>query len=159
MIKISGKSDATGKRIAVVTSRWNEMITKALTEGALETLASANANVTVLQVPGTWEIPVVIRKLMDSDRFDGYVALGCILQGATSHAGMLAGDVSAALMSLQSQTGIPIAWGVLTPENQEQALERSGMKLGNKGREAASALVETLSVLDQCGEENVRKKK
>lgn len=155
--------DASGKRIAIVVSKWNELVTKALTEGATETLRSANAAaVTVVQVPGTWEIPVVARHLMETGDFDGIVALGCILQGATTHAAMLAGDVSAALMSLQSQTGMPIAWGVLTPENQEQALERSGMKLGNKGREAAAALVETLSVLDQVkrsSTENVKKKR
>jgi len=163
MSTISGRSDATGRRIAVVVSRWNELVTKALTEGALETLKSANAeSVTVIQVPGTWEIPVVARGLIEAGEVDGIVALGCILQGATNHAAMLAGDVSAALMSLQAQTGMPIAWGVLTPENQEQALERSGLKLGNKGREAAAALVDTLSVLDQVrrsSAENVKKKR
>lgn len=160
---MSGKMDASGKRIAVIVSRWNELVTKALTEGATATLQTANAStVTVIHVPGTWEIPVVARNLLETGEVDGIVALGCILQGATTHAAMLAGDVSAALMSLQSQTGVPIAWGVLTPENQEQALERSGMKLGNKGREAASALVETLSVLDQLRRqsgENVKKKR
>jgi 6,7-dimethyl-8-ribityllumazine synthase len=78
----------------------------------------------------------------------GLVALGCILQGATTHAQILAGDVGSALMGLQMETGRPVTWGILTPETQEQALERAGMKLGNKGREAAGALLETLATLN-----------
>lgn len=148
MNQISGQSSAKGKKVAIVVSRWNELITKALLEGATETLTAAGiTEVTVAHVPGTWEIPVVSQKLLKSH--DGIVALGCILQGATTHAALLAGDVSGALMNLQIQTGKPITWGILTPENQEQALERAGMKLGNKGREAAAALVEVLSILDQ----------
>lgn len=151
MNQISGKATAEGKKVAVVVSRWNELVTKALLEGALDTLQSAGIkteNITVAHVPGTWEIPVVTQKLLQNH--DGVVTLGCILQGATTHAALLAGDVSGALMKLQIETGKPITWGILTPENQEQALERAGMKLGNKGREAAAALLETLSVLDQA---------
>ncbi len=148
MRSVSGKQDAAGKKVGIVVSRWNELVTKALLEGALDTLgACGNPEVTVVHVPGTWEIPVVARALLG--KVDGVVALGCIMQGATSHAGLLAGDVSGALMQIQLETGKPVAWGILTPENQEQALERAGLKLGNKGREAASALVEALSVLGQ----------
>ncbi len=148
MNQISGQSSAKGKKIAIVVSRWNELITKALLEGATDTLSSAGVTeITVVHVPGTWEIPIITQKLLANH--DGVVALGCILQGATTHAALLAGDVSGALMNLQIQTGKPITWGILTPENQEQALERAGMKLGNKGREAAAALVEVLSILDQ----------
>jgi 6,7-dimethyl-8-ribityllumazine synthase len=148
MKHIKGQSSAAGLTIGVVVSQWNELITKALLDGTLSTLeSSGKPEVIVVEVPGTWEIPIVAQKLLES--CDGVVALGCILQGATTHAQLLAGDVGSALMGLQISTGKPIAWGILTPENQEQALERSGLKLGNKGREAAGALVATLSALHQ----------
>jgi len=146
--QIQGQSSAQGKRIGVVVSQWNELITNALLDGALDTLkASGNPEVTVVKVPGTWEIPIITQKLLESH--DGVVALGCILQGATTHAQLLAQDVGSALMKLQLEHKKPVTWGILTPENQEQALERAGLKLGNKGREAAGALVATLSALDQ----------
>lgn len=149
MTEITSRPVPSETKVAIVVARWNELVTKALLEGALDTLKSAGiTNVTVAHVPGTWEIPVVVQKLLSSH--EGAVALGCILQGATNHAALLAGDVSSALMKLQLETGKPVTWGVLTPENQEQALERSGLKLGNKGREAAGALLETISVLDQA---------
>ena len=149
MQEISAKPTKKGKKVAIIVSRWNELVTKALLEGATDTLQSAGiTDITVAHVPGTWEIPVVAQKLLKDH--DGVVALGCILQGATTHAALLAGDVSGALMNLQMETGKPITWGILTPESQEQALERAGMKLGNKGREAAGALLEVLSILDQA---------
>lgn len=148
MNRIQGAANATGLKIGVVVSQWNELVTNALLEGALSTLAAAgNPEVVVVLVPGTWEIPVVTKKLLGT--CDGVVALGCILQGATTHAQLLAGDVGSALMGLQMETGKPVAWGILTPETQDQALDRAGLKLGNKGREAAGALVATLSCLGQ----------
>lgn len=144
--------DAKGKRIAIVVSRWNELITKELLEGAVETLRRhGEPEIDVVHVPGTWEIPVAARALTarTKGRPDAIVALGCILQGQTAHAQLLGGDVGSALMKLQVETGVPIAWGVLTPDNQEQALERAGLKHGNKGREAAMAALEMVSVVDQ----------
>lgn len=143
--------DARGKRFAIVVSRWNELITKELVEGALDEFARhGDPEVDVIWVPGTWEIPVAVKALIDlpKDRKPaGVVALGCILQGATAHAQLLGSDVGAALMGLQVDSKTPISWGILTPDNQEQALERSGMKLGNKGREAAQAAIEMASLL------------
>ena len=144
--------DATGKRFAIVVSRWNELVTKELLEGALSELRRCgDPEVEVIHVPGTWEMPPVVKALVTrtSDRPNGVIALGCILQGQTPHAKLLGSDVGGALMSLQVTYGIPIAWGVLTPDTQDQALDRAGMKLGNKGREAAQAAVETASVLEQ----------
>ncbi|MCX7799079.1 MAG: 6,7-dimethyl-8-ribityllumazine synthase [Fimbriimonadales bacterium] len=155
MNTIRGKLDASGKRVAVVVSRWNELVTRALLDGALEELQRLGApEVEVVHVPGTWEIPVAVRALLarTSNRPDAVVALGCILQGETPHAGLLASDVGSALMGLQTSTGVPIAWGVLTPNTAEQALDRSGLKHGNKGREAAQAAVEMLSVVRQISE-------
>jgi len=145
--------DAAGKRIGVVVGRWNELVTKELLEGALETLRShGDPEVILVRVPGAWEIPPAVRGLIVHRHVHAVVALGCILQGATPHAAQLAGDVGGALMRLQTETGVPISWGVLTPETQEQALERAGMKLGNKGREAAAAAVEMASLLAQIAE-------
>jgi 6,7-dimethyl-8-ribityllumazine synthase len=145
--------DSSGKRFAIVVSRWNERITKALLEGAIEELGRyGEPEIEVVHVPGTWEIPVAAASLLEWDedaRPHAIVALGCILQGHTSHARLLAGDVGAALMGLQVARRVPISWGILTPDTQEQALERSGLKYGNKGREAASAALEMVGVLEQ----------
>ena len=147
METIDGKMDASAMRIAIVVSRWNEYVTRELLAGAIDTLTRHGcADVTVVHVPGTWEMPLAIQTLLEARKPDAVIALGCILQGATSHAQMLANDVSSALMQLQMERDLPLAWGVLTPESQEQAIERSGMKLGNKGREAALAAIEAVSV-------------
>lgn len=142
--------DAKGKRFAIVVSRWNELITKELLEGALEAFKRhGDPEVDVVHVPGTWEIPVAVKALLSrsSGAPDGVVALGCILQGQTPHAKLLSSDVGAALMGLQVDSGVPITWGILTPDTQEQALERAGLKHGNKGREAALAAIEMASVV------------
>lgn len=138
---------ASGMKVGVVVSRWNELITKELLEGALEELEShGSPEILVVKVPGAWEIPFAAKLLIEMRGVDGVVALGCILQGATPHAKMLAGDAGGALMNLQLETGKPVSWGVLTPETQEQALDRSGLKMGNKGREAALALIEMMAL-------------
>lgn len=150
MNKLGARMDAQGMHIAVIAAKWNELVTDALVQGAIETLeAHGNPEITLVRVAGTWEIPPIAAALIERKKVDAVVALGCILQGATTHAALLAGDVSSALMSLQTRTGVPIAWGILTPENQEQALERAGMKLGNKGREAALAAIESASLLKE----------
>jgi 6,7-dimethyl-8-ribityllumazine synthase len=144
--------DGSGKRFAIVVSRWNEWVTRALLEGALEELSRhGEPQVEVVHVPGTWEVPVAVRALVhrDEDRPDAVIALGCILQGQTTHAKLLASDVGSALMGLQVSTGVPVSWGILTPDTQEQAIDRAGMKHGNKGREAALAALEMAGVLDQ----------
>lgn len=145
-----GCIEGSGRKFVVITSRWNELVTKALHEGAVETLTQAGATVEEISVPGTWEIPVALRAVLNrAEKPAGIVALGCILQGQTTHAQLLAGDVAGALMSLQVETGVPIAWGILTPDTAEQALDRAGMKMGNKGREAASAALEMADLVSQ----------
>lgn len=150
MEPIRGQMNGTGKRFAVIVSRWNELVTKELLEGAVEALKQhGDPTVEVVHVPGTWEIPIAALALTKraKNKPDGIVALGCILQGQTTHAQLLGGDVSSALMRLQMNTGIPIAWGILTPDTAEQALDRAGMKHGNKGREAALAALEMANVV------------
>ncbi|MFY9235410.1 MAG: 6,7-dimethyl-8-ribityllumazine synthase [Fimbriimonadaceae bacterium] len=140
-----------GLRFAIVVSRWNEFVTKELLEGAKDELARhGNPEVMVVHVPGTWEIPVAARSIAGGNwKPDAIIALGCIIQGQTPHAAILGGDVGSALMSLQTATGIPIAWGVLTPDSQDQALDRAGLKMGHKGREAALAAIEMANLIAQ----------
>ncbi|MBV6458980.1 MAG: 6,7-dimethyl-8-ribityllumazine synthase [Fimbriimonadaceae bacterium] len=139
--------DLSGLSVGIVVSRWNELVTEALLKGAIETFqAHGNPAVTIAKVPGAWEIPVVAKAMIEAGH-NGVVAVGCILQGATPHAKQLAADVGSALMTLQMDSGVPVTWGILTPETQEQALERAGLKMGNKGREASLALIETISLL------------
>lgn len=146
---IKGKMSAEGRKFTIVVSRWNELITKELLEGALSELERyGSADVEVIHVPGTWEIPAVVAAVAKK-KPSAIIALGCILQGQTPHAQLLGGDVGSALMGLQVSTGIPISWGILTPDTQEQAMDRAGLKLGNKGREAALAAIEMASVLEQ----------
>jgi 6,7-dimethyl-8-ribityllumazine synthase len=143
--------DAKDLRIAVVVSRWNELITKELLAGATDELERHGASdMKVVQVPGAWEVPAAAKALIDlsaGERPDAIVALGCILQGETPHARLLSIDVATGLMILQIQSGIPISWGILTPNTEEQALDRSGLKLGNKGREAALAAIEMANLI------------
>lgn len=150
MEPVKGQMDAKGKRFAVVVSRWNELITKELQAGAVEALQQhGDPAVEVISVPGTWEIPVAVKALLErkKNRPDGIIALGCILQGQTTHAQLLSGDVSSALMGMQVATGVPVTWGILTPDTAEQALDRAGMKHGNKGREAALAAIEMANLV------------
>ena len=143
--------NATDLRIAVIVSRWNELITNELQEGATDELKRHGArDVEIVHVPGAWEIPAAAKALVDksgADRPNAIVALGCILQGETPHAKLLSIDVAAGLMNLQILSGVPISWGILTPDTQEQALDRSGLKLGNKGREAALAAIEMANLV------------
>lgn len=143
--------DASKRQFVVIVSRWNELITKELTEGALEELKRHGAKKTVvIHVSGTWEIPPVAKKLLASKKKpDGIIALGCIMQGQTPHAKLLGGDVGGALMALQTEYATPVTWGILTPDTQDQALDRAGLKMGNKGREAALAAIELADVLSQ----------
>lgn len=148
--ELRGQLNGTSLRVTVVVSRWNELVTKELLAGALDELARmAVAEPEVVSVPGTWEIPVAVTALLnrEANRPDAIVALGCIMQGETAHAALLGGDVSGSLMGLQTSSGVPIAWGILTPSTLEQALDRAGVKQGNKGREAAQAAVEMANLL------------
>lgn len=149
MDRIVGGATAPGKKIAIVLARWNELVVNRLLEGALDEIARSGAAVSkIVQVPGSWEIPVAVKTILDAkDRPDAIVALGCILQGETPHARLLGADVAGALMGLQVEYKTPIAWGVLTPDTVEQALDRSGMKHGNKGREAALSAIEMIDLL------------
>lgn len=138
-----------GRRYGLVVSRWNDFITERMLGGAVDTLVRHGAkeeNLHVVRVPGTWEIPVIVKRLLDSGKVDGVVALGCLIRGSTPHFDYLAGEVTKGLGRLTLDTGIPVTYGVITVENLEQAIERAGTKAGNKGGEAAGALIEMVEL-------------
>ncbi len=147
-----GKPGGSRYRIAVVVSRFNDLIGRRLLKGALETLAArgvAEENIEVAWVPGAWEIPVAAAKMAKTGRFQGIITLGAIIRGETTHHEHIGAEVAAGLRRLSEKSAMPVSFGVLTTENLDQALARAGEKSDNKGAEAALHLLETLSVLDQ----------
>ncbi len=146
---VSGKLDASGLRFAIIVSRYNSLVTKELLEGALDAIerhAGSRKDQLVVWSPGGFEIPLLVREVLETGRFDGVVALGCVMRGETPHNEYIAAEASKALASLSLQYGKPVGFGVLTPDTLEQALERSGLKMGNKGAEAALAVIEAVRV-------------
>jgi 6,7-dimethyl-8-ribityllumazine synthase len=147
-----GKIEGKGLSIAIVASRFNDLIGKRLVKGAVEILKAYGVQeraVEIAWVPGAWEIPVVARGLARTGRFQGIITLGSIIRGETAHHEFLAREVSASLARLTEETGLPVSFGVLTTETLDQALARAGERDHNKGAEAAFHLLETLSVLGQ----------
>ncbi|HOJ30259.1 MAG TPA: 6,7-dimethyl-8-ribityllumazine synthase [Spirochaetota bacterium] len=145
MNTIEGKLDASGLKVAIIVSRFNEFITNKLLSGALDCLQRHNAdekNITVIWVPGAFEIPPVAMKVATKGNYDAVICLGAVIRGATPHFDYVAAEVSkgVALVSLQSQ--VPVIYGVLTTDTIEQAVERAGTKSGNKGFDAAMAAIE-----------------
>jgi 6,7-dimethyl-8-ribityllumazine synthase len=140
-----GKLDATGLRFAVVISRFNEMVTRHLLEGAQDCLrrhGASDEQPSVAWVPGAWEIPLVAQRLAASGQFDAVICLGAVIRGATAHFDYVAGQAAAGVARASLETGIPITFGILTTDTVEQALDRAGLKSGNKGFEAALAAIE-----------------
>ena len=147
---LEGKLTAEGLAFGIVVSRWNEVITRPLLEGALDALRRHGADedrITVAWVPGSFEIPVAAKALASSGKVDAIIALGCVIRGATSHYDHIASAVTGGLSRLALDTGLPVTFGVLTVESLEQAFERAGSKAGNKGAEAALAAVEMANLL------------
>lgn len=148
--KVEGLLTAQGLAIGIVVSRWNEFLTKALLEGALDALRRHGADeerITVAWVPGSFEIPVAAKVMAQSGRYDALVALGCVIRGATTHYDHIASAVTGGLSSLALESSLPVAFGVLAVESIEQGIERSGSKMGNKGAEAALVAVEMANLL------------
>ncbi len=155
MSRFEGTLSAQGLRFALVVSRYNELITDRLQEGALQTLLRHGADpnaIDVYRVPGSWEIPLVARECAQSGEYDAIICIGAVLQGETSHAQHISSAVCSALMHLMLETGKPIALGILTEATFEQGLERAGGKLGNKGCEAALSAIEMANLMRKVGE-------
>jgi 6,7-dimethyl-8-ribityllumazine synthase len=148
-LAIEGDLSAAGMRFAIVVARWNAVITERLLQGALDGLLRSGASreqIEIIRVPGAWEIPSAARALAASKRFDGVIVLGCLLRGETAHYEAIYNEVSRGIGQSQQETGVPHGFGVLTCETLEQALNRAGIKAGNKGFEAAIATIEMVDV-------------
>jgi 6,7-dimethyl-8-ribityllumazine synthase len=148
-IALEGDLSAAGLRFAIVVARWNAVITDRLLQGALDALLRSGANreqIRVVRVPGSWEIPAAARTLAQSGDFDAIIALGCLIRGETAHYEAIYNEVARGIGQSQQDSGIPHSFGVLTCETLEQALDRAGLKSGNKGFEAAAAAIEMASL-------------
>jgi 6,7-dimethyl-8-ribityllumazine synthase len=159
---IEGDLSAAKMRFAVVTTRWNTVITDRLLQGSLDALhrsGAARTDIEVVRVPGAWEVPNAARTLAESKKFDAIITLGCLLRGETAHYEAIYNEVARGIGQSQQETGIPHAFGVLTCETLEQALDRAGLKAGNKGFEAASAAIEMVSIQRKLAAQNGQVKK
>jgi len=148
-IAVEGDLSARGMRFAIVVARWNAVITERLLEGALDALLRSGAtrsDIEVVRVPGAWEIPAAARTIANIGKVDAIVTLGCLLRGETAHYEAIYNEVARGIGQSQQETGIPHSFGVLTCETLEQALNRAGIKAGNKGFEAAVAAIEMVSL-------------
>lgn len=146
----SGTLDAAGLRVGIVAARFNEAVVSSLVDGAVDALLRHKAlpgDIQVAWVPGAFELPVVLERLAASGEVDALVALGCVVRGATPHFDYVAGECASGAAAVSRTHGLPIAFGVLTTDTWEQAVERAGGKLGNKGAESALAAVETARLL------------
>lgn len=145
-----GRLDATGLRIGIVCARFNDFFVARLLEGAIDRilrLGGSREGLTVAWVPGSFEIPLIARKLATSGKVDAVIALGVVIQGATSHAQFINSQVASSLASVMADTGVPVIYGVVTTEDLDQAMERSGTKHGNRGASAAETAVEMANLL------------
>jgi 6,7-dimethyl-8-ribityllumazine synthase len=148
-VAVEGDLSANGMRFAIVVARWNAVITDRLLQGALDALLRSDAkksDIEILRVPGAWEIPSAARAVAEKKQVDAIITLGCLLRGETAHYEAIYNEVSRGIGQSQQDTGIPHAFGVLTCETLEQALNRAGVKAGNKGFEAALAAIEMVSL-------------
>ncbi|MBA3988282.1 6,7-dimethyl-8-ribityllumazine synthase [Aliidiomarina maris] len=150
---IEGGVAAPGKKFAIVVSRFNSFIVDALLEGAVGTLqrigqVSAD-DITVVRVPGAYELPLTAKKVADSGKYDAVIAIGAVIRGGTPHFDFVAGEANSGLARVAMESGIPVAFGVITTDTDEQAIDRAGVKHGNKGSEAALSALEMVNVLQQ----------
>ena len=146
---IEGKITAEGYRFAIIVSRFNDFISSKLVEGAMDALVRHGADeeqISLVKVPGAFEIPIAAKKLAGTGNYDAIVCLGAVIRGATPHFDYVAAEVSKGIAVIALETGIPVTFGVLTTENLEQAIERAGSKSGNKGWDAAVAAMEMVSL-------------
>jgi 6,7-dimethyl-8-ribityllumazine synthase len=146
----SGNLDAKGLKIGIVISRYNDFFTKQLLQGAMDCLVRHGADekdVSVVWVPGAYEMPVAVKKLAQGGKFSALVALGAVIQGATAHAGLINTQVARALTQISLEFDVPVIDGVVAADNLEQAIERSGSKSGNRGWSAAQSAIEMANLL------------
>lgn len=147
---IEGDFAPSQGRFAIVVGRWNSFVVESLVDGALDTLRRhgvADDRITVVRAPGAFEIPLVCQKVAQQKQYDAIIALGAVIRGGTPHFEYVAGECTKGLTQVMMDSGIPVAFGVLTVDSIEQAIERAGTKAGNKGAEAAASALEMVSLL------------
>ncbi|USO16225.1 6,7-dimethyl-8-ribityllumazine synthase [Staphylococcus pseudintermedius] len=152
MMKFEGQLDGKGLKIGVVVSRFNDLITGRLLDGAQDALRRhqvAEDSVDVAYVPGAFELPIVAKKMAQTGKYDAVVTLGCVIRGATSHYDYVCNEAAKGIAKASDDTGVPVIFGVLTTENIEQAIERAVQKRGNKGAESAVGAIEMANLLRQ----------
>jgi 6,7-dimethyl-8-ribityllumazine synthase len=150
-----GRLSAEGFRFAIVASRWNDFLTSKLVEGALdalERLGAAEDSVEIFKVPGSFELPLTSMKAAQTGRFDAVIAIGAVIRGETSHYDLVAGEAAKGTAQVSMQTGVPVLFGVVTADTLEQAINRAGVKAGNKGFEAAMSAVELVNLYRSMNE-------
>jgi 6,7-dimethyl-8-ribityllumazine synthase len=149
-----GDLSAAGMRFAIVVARFNSFITDRLLSGCMDALRRSGAAIDKLElvkVPGSWEMPIVVRELARQKRFDAIICLGAVIRGETPHFDYVAGQAAGGLAQIAAETGTPVAFGVLTTNTVEQAVDRAGAKSGNKGFDAAMTAIEMASLLKKLG--------
>jgi 6,7-dimethyl-8-ribityllumazine synthase len=150
---IEGTFAAKGKKFAIVVSRFNSFIVESLLEGAIDALKRhgdvQDVDITVVRVPGAYELPVAAKRIAQKGGFDGIIAIGAVIRGGTPHFDFVAGECNKGLAQVGMEFAIPVAFGVITTDSIEQAIERAGTKAGNKGAEAALSALEMVNVLAQ----------
>jgi 6,7-dimethyl-8-ribityllumazine synthase len=147
---LQGDLLARDLRLAIVASRFNELIVESLVRGAIDTLLRHGASekqIELIRVPGAFDLPLVVRRVAASRRCDAVIALGAVIRGGTAHFDYVAGQCAAGLAQASTETGVPVAFGVLTTDSIEQAIERAGTKAGNKGADAALSALELANLL------------
>jgi 6,7-dimethyl-8-ribityllumazine synthase len=152
---VEGDLQCRELRFAIVAARFNEFIVDALVRGAVDALRRHGANdkqIELVRAPGAFDLPLVARKLALSKKYDAIIALGAVIKGATAHFDYVAGECAGGLARVAQDTGVPVAFGVLTTDTIEQAIERSGTKAGNKGADAAVTAVELANLLRRIGD-------
>ncbi len=146
---LEGSMNAAGMKFAVICGRFNEFFVSKLLSGAVDAIVrhgGAAADVTAVWVPGSYEIPFAVKKVLETGKYDAVIALGVVIQGATPHAGYINNEVAKSLAQLGMEFGKPVTYGMITADNIEQAIERSGTKVGNKGVDAALAAIEMVNL-------------
>ncbi len=152
MTTIAGNLVATGLKFGIVNARFNDFINERLLAGAVDTLVrhgATESDITTVWVPGAFEIPVVAKKMAESGKYDAIICLGTVIRGSTTHYDYVCNEAVKGIGAISLQTGVPVMFGVLTVESIEQAIERAGTKLGNKGSECALGAIEMVNVLKQ----------
>ncbi len=150
--ELHGQLSVDGQRFAIVVSRFNEFITSKLLSGAVDSLkrhGAAHESVTVVHVPGAFELPFMAKKLAESGLYDAVICLGCVIRGQTPHFEYVAGQAARGIAEVGLSTGVPTTFGVITADTLEQAVERAGAKAGNKGVDAAMSAIELVNLLRQ----------